>query len=67
AETAQRLEGERERLRQCRRELLERQRQLEKSPERERHGDAEPQGRRERSEEAKLEKFPRHETWPCSS
>ena len=67
AETAQRLEGERERLRQCRRELLERQRQLEKFAELERHVDAERQGLRERSEEGDLEEFPRHETWPCSS
>ncbi|MGU1390791.1 type III secretion system central stalk protein PscO [Pseudomonas aeruginosa] len=67
AETAQRLEGERERLRQCRRELLERQRQLEKFAELERHVDAERQGLRERSEEGELEEFTRHETWPCSS
>lgn len=67
AETAQRLEGERERLRQCRRELLERQRQLEKFAELERHVDAERQGLRERSEEGDLEEFTRHETWPCSS
>lgn len=67
AEAAQRLEGERERLRQCRRELLERQRQLEKFAELERHVDAERQGLRERSEEGELEEFTRHETWPCSS
>ncbi len=58
---------ERERLRQCRRELLERQRQLEKFAELERHVDAERQGLRERSEEGELEEFTRHETWPCSS
>ncbi|MDF5884199.1 YscO family type III secretion system apparatus protein [Pseudomonas aeruginosa] len=51
----------------CRRELLERQRQLEKFAELERHVDAERQGLRERSEEGDLEEFTRHETWPCSS